>query len=429
MYPPPTFPHEQDRSAPATPPVHPPSGSPTDPAAPVSPPVRPTVGGPAVPSPAPTPASVGAGGSGAAPTTNPTPAPLPARRGRVGVAAVAFLLGGMVGAGGFALGASTSGSETVAGPAETVPISTTIDSAPAPTVTAPLVEVDPDLLITEPAAAVAASLGPSVVQVETNRGQGSGVVYADGLILTNHHVIEGATQVRVRADDGRVFETEVLGSDPRNDIAVLSAADSDLPVAAIGSSAALQPGQVTVAIGSPFQLQQTVTAGIVSSVNRPIPNRGGTVTAMIQTDAPINPGNSGGALANINGELVGINTSIRTDGTSNTNAGIGFAVPIDTAIDVAERIVEGQSLDPGVLGISGANGDGELGVPIAEVTAGSGAEAAGLQVDDRVVTIDGIPVTDIQELAGLIQSHFSGEEVELEVLRDGQRLTVEATLS
>lgn len=281
----------------------------------------------------------------------------------------------------------------------------------------------------EPAADVARILGPSVVQVETNAGQGSGVVYADGLILTNHHVIDGAEQVRIRTSDGRVVETEVLGSDPRNDIAVLSAPGSDLPIATIGSSAALEPGQLTVAIGSPFQLQQTVTAGIVSSVNRPVPNAVGGVSAMIQTDAPINPGNSGGALANRNGELVGINASIRTDGTSNSNVGIGFAVPIDNAIQVAERIVSGDSLQPGVLGVSSERQDSGIGVPIAEVTEGSGAEAGGIETGDRILTIDGVPVTNIGELTGLVQSHFSGDTVELEVQRGTSSITLEATLS
>ncbi len=287
----------------------------------------------------------------------------------------------------------------------------------------------PELLGDEPIAVVARAVGPSVVQVETARGQGSGVVYDEGLILTNHHVIEGAgDQVQIRTDDGRVFPVEVLGSDPRNDIAVLSAPDSGLPVAAIGSSADLEVGQLTVAIGSPFQLQQTVTSGIVSSLNRPVPNQANSLSAMIQTDAPINPGNSGGALANRAGEVVGINASIRTDGTSNTNVGIGFAIPIDTAIDVAARIVSGQSLDPGVLGVTGENGDEGIGVPIAEVSPGSAAEAAGLQAGDRVLTIDGAPVTNIGEVVGLVQSNFGGDTVELQILRDGVNLEVQATL-
>ncbi len=353
------------------------------------------------------------------------------RSSRLLLATGAFALGGLVGAGGFSLGQQYGEPVTES--------SNPIVTAVAPTNSTPPTEADPSPPVmpipdtgspsSEPAAEVARALAPSVVQVETNRGQGSGVVYAEGLILTNHHVVEGASEVRIRAADGRVFETEVLGSDPRNDIAVLSAPDSDLPIASLGSSAALEPGQLTVAIGSPFQLQQTVTAGIVSSINRPVPNATGGVSAMIQTDAPINPGNSGGALGNRQGQLVGINASIRTDGTSNSNVGIGFAVPIDTALQVAERIVNGEELEPGVLGVSSQSQDAGIGVPISEVTPGSGADIAGLQPEDRVLSVDGVPVTDGSELTGLVQSHFAGDEVELEINRAGTDLTLTATLT
>ena len=341
-----------------------------------------------------------------------------------------FLLGGAVGIGGFVAGQQTN--ETDPAPAEIVTAAAPVEATPerstgtTPEPEAPAIDLGSTV---EPAALVAEAVGPSVVQVETNIGQGSGVVYADGLILTNHHVIEDAGRVQVRADDGRVFTVEVLGSDPRNDIAVLSAPEADLPIAAIGSSAELQVGQLTVAIGSPFQLSQTVTSGIVSSLNRPVPNAANSVSAMIQTDAPINPGNSGGALANRSGEVVGINASIRTDGTSNTNVGIGFAIPIDTAIEVADRIVAGDPLAPGVLGVNGGGvDDGGLGVPLAEVFDGSAAEEAGLLPGDRVLTIDGAPVTDIQEVVGLVQSSFAGDTIELQILRNGENLTIEATL-
>lgn len=428
-------------------------------AGPTAPPLRPTgapipVLGPQGPSSPPTtgpPAGTGPTGPGPAgtgglspntgvgaqayrppvgPAASNTTAAIPARRGRssLAVAAAAFVLGGAVGAGGFALGASLDNSQNSAGSVVTVSAPSTLDgSNPEPAASSP--PVLSERSSAEPAAAVAQLIGPSVVQVETDRGQGSGVVYADGLLLTNHHVIEGARTVRVRTSDGLVIPVEVLGSDARNDIAVLSAPDADLPVAAIGSSADLEPGQLTVAIGSPFQLQQTVTAGIVSSTNRPVPNSSGSYTAMIQTDAPINPGNSGGALANRDGELVGINASIRTDGTSNSNVGIGFAVPIDTALAVAQRIEAQQSLEPGVLGVRGQGQDDAVGVPIAEVTPGSAAEAAGIQTGDRVLTIDGAPVTNIEELVGLVQSRFAGDTVNLEIIRGGNTITVQAVLT
>lgn len=126
--------------------------------------------------------------------------------------------------------------------------------------------------------------------------------------------------------------------------------------------------------------------------------------------------------------MVGINASIRTDGTGNSNVGIGFAIPIDTAIGVADRIVSGQSLEPGVLGVSGEGQDNGVGVPIAEVIPGSAADQAGLQPGDRVLTIDGAPVTNIGEVVGLVQSNFAGDTVDLQVLRNGDNLEVEATL-
>ena len=423
------------------PPYRPPTGAVPSGAAP-SPAVAPLAGRPTgswLPPTAPPRPAVGVGDS-PGPAGSPlahesSPPSAGKRRSSALIAAMAFLVGGAVGAGGFGLGMRyaeepvDSAGSVVNTSAPAIGADTavaTADTSPGAESTAPRAATPSGV---EPAADVARILGPSVVQVETNLGQGSGVVYDDGLLLTNHHVITGADQVRIRTADGLVIPVEVLGSDPRNDIAVLSAPDGDLPVATIGSSADLEPGQLTVAIGSPFQLQQTVTAGIVSSTNRPVPNADGSFSAMIQTDAPINPGNSGGALANRNGELVGINASIRTDGTGNSNVGIGFAVPIDTAIEVANRIVDGESLDPGVLGVSGQNQDGAAGVPVLGVFEGSGAEAAGLQVGDRVLTIDDVPVTNIRELTGLVQSRFSGDSVELEVQRGDTTLTLTAVLS
>ncbi len=278
------------------------------------------------------------------------------------------------------------------------------------------------------AATVARILGPSVVQIETDLGVGSGVVYGDGLILTNHHVIADASVVRVRASDGRSFDGTIVGSDPAVDIAVVQVASSDLPVAELAPEHSVEVGEVAVAIGSPFELQQTVTQGIVSAVNRPMVS-GESITAMIQTDAPINPGNSGGALADADGRVVGINTAIRTDGVSSSNAGIGFAVPIHTALDTAERILSGESLTPAFLGVSGeADPNGDAGVVVTEVTAGSGAAIAGLQVGDRILSFDGAPVTELFELAGLVRANRPGDVVTFEIVRDGERQTLEATL-
>lgn len=354
-----------------------------------------------------------------------------------------FVAGAILSAGSFSLGASlafddgdaTIGASGTAQEASIESVPQTAAGTPADRTSpldggSPSPAIESDTIGGQPVAIVAAALGPSVVQVETNRGLGSGVIYADGLIITNQHVIDGASDVRIRTSDGRSFEARVVGSDARNDIAVLNIGENTgLPVARLALDQPLAVGELTVAIGSPFQLQQTVTAGIVSAINRPVPNATGGMGAMIQTDAPINPGNSGGALANADGEVIGINASIRTDGSSNSNVGIGFAIPIDRAVDVAERLVSGAPLDVGVLGVQAAAGsDSEVGVVIGEVTAAGAAANAGLQTGDRVLTVDGAPVTDFTTLVGLVQSHFGGDTLDLLVVRDGQTLTLTPTL-
>ena len=341
---------------------------------------------------------------------------------------LAFVAGASIAAGSFGLGAVLSDNGESAPQvalSAPVPVSGSLSEDSSATIPVPAAPTSND-----PVAVVAASLAPSVVQVETDAGLGSGVVYDDGLILTNNHVIENANQIRVRTADGRSFDAELLGTDPRNDIAVLSVGvGSGLPVAALAADIDLDVGQLAVAIGSPFQLSQTVTAGIVSAVNRPVANSVGGFNAMIQTDAPINPGNSGGALADGSGRVIGINTSIRTDGTSNGNLGIGFAVPIDTALDVANRITSGASLEAGVLGVMSANEvDNEVGVVIGEVVDGGAADVAGLISGDRVITIDDAPVTNFGEVVGLVQSKFSGDTISISVVRAGQALALTATL-
>ncbi|HLT60673.1 MAG TPA: trypsin-like peptidase domain-containing protein [Microlunatus sp.] len=185
----------------------------------------------------------------------------------------------------------------------------------------------------------AAAILPSVVQVRTGRGSGSGVVIDDdGHVLTNHHVITGSRTVRLVLATGRTVPARVIGSDAENDIAVLRVeADAGLPPAALGDSTRLRIGQQVLAVGSPLGLTGTVTAGIVSAIQRQP-----TQQEMIQTDASINPGNSGGPLVDLAGRVVGINTSIATlGGRPSGNIGIGFAVPIDRAMGVAERILRG----------------------------------------------------------------------------------------
>ena len=180
--------------------------------------------------------------------------------------------------------------------------------------------------------AAAATILPSVVQVRAGRGSGSGVIMDDrGHVLTNHHVVDGADEVTLVLSTGRRVDAEVIGSDRRNDIAVLQTTAGNLPAATLGASDDVRIGQTVIAVGSPLGLNGTVTAGVVSSLDR---------REMIQTDASINPGNSGGPLVDLDGKVIGINTSIATlGGRSSGNIGIGFAVPIDRAADVAQQIL------------------------------------------------------------------------------------------
>ncbi len=339
----------------------------------------------------------------------------------------AFVAGGLLTGGGFALGQFVAKD----GAAET---DSSASPALSPTATQPLPDIvltPPDPDATEPAAFVAAVLGPSIVQVETELGVGSGIVFDDGLVMTNHHVIEGATRIRIRTADGRILPATLVGSDPQVDVAVLDVgSDSGLPIAQLALGEELQVGQAAFALGSPFELQQSISAGIVSAVNRPVANAAGGINAMIQSDTSVNPGNSGGALADRSGRVIGINTSIRTDGVVQGSVGISFSIPIDTAMRVIERIRTGESLEPGFLGVGNPQiaPGGESGIVIGQVSEGSGAEKAGIQVGDRLIRIEGSPVTSLGELAGLVRAHFPGDVVELEIVRDGEHLMIEATL-
>lgn len=341
-------------------------------------------------------------------------------------ALTSFVAGGLIAAAGFGA-AQLSSTDSPSDQEGTEVAATKTSEEGVTTTTAQLL---PPVDVEEPAAYVATLLGPAVVQVETDFGLGSGVIYDNGLILTNQHVVDGAREISIRLSDGRSFPAKLEGADPNTDIAVISVDEGlDLPVAVLATGEKATVGQVAIAIGSPFQLQQTVTAGIVSAVDRPLRIGNQRVVAMIQTDAPINPGNSGGALADKQGRVIGINTSIQTDGTTSTNAGVGFAVPIDTARSIADLLVSGAPIESGFLGVTGGEPKGGLaGVEVVEVSPGSSAEDAGLEIGDRVLSLDGAPVTIIDELAGLVLARQAGEEVELEIIRDGEPMTIVATL-
>jgi len=280
----------------------------------------------------------------------------------------------------------------------------------------------------EPVADAAAVILPSVVQIQAGQGVGSGVIYdSNGLILTAAHVVEGSDTVTVRFADGEQVEGTVLGGTSGADVAVIEVDRTDLPAAELALDNDPQVGQMAIAVGSPWGLQGTVTSGIISAVDQAIP-QGASARAVLQTDAAINPGNSGGPLVDRQGRVIGINVSIFS--LSGANDGVGFAVPIDIAHDIADRVVAGEEIQNAYLGVSlGVVESGQAGALIDDVTSGTGADEAGLQVGDLVISIDGAPVQDGGDLAAQVQTHQPGDTVDLVVVRDGNEVTVPVTMS
>ena len=281
----------------------------------------------------------------------------------------------------------------------------------------------------EPVAAVASALSPAVVQIETGSGLGSGFVYdADqGLILTAAHVVEGASDVTLRLADGRTADGTVVGTDAGSDIAVLRTDADGLTAASLALGESPEVGQLAVAIGSPFGLDQTVTSGIVSAVGRTVETPGGAV-AMVQTDAPINPGNSGGALADRDGRVIGVNDSIASE--SGGNVGVGFAVPIDTAKQIADQLVAGEPITSGYLGVSAGDvTDGSVqGAQVVQVEPGGPADEAGLETGDVITSVDDDAITSSADLVAAVRSRAPDTEVALTVDRQGDQAQVTVTL-
>ena len=267
---------------------------------------------------------------------------------------------------------------------------------------------------------------------------GSGVIVdaKNGYIITNHHVVENASEITVTLLDNRSFSAKVVGSDEGADIAVLQAKQPNLVAMALGDSSKLEVGDYVVAIGNPFGLQHTVTAGIVSALGRTGINPDG-YEDFIQTDASINPGNSGGALVNLRGELVGINSAILSG--SGGNIGIGFAIPVNMAKGVMDQLIKYGQVKRGVLGVniydvtpdvakeSGlADATGAL---VAGVAQGSAAEHAGVKTGDIIVSINGTPMRTATELRNSIGMLRVGDQVEIGLLRDGKPLKVTALVA
>ncbi|NNK91035.1 MAG: PDZ domain-containing protein [Acidimicrobiia bacterium] len=332
----------------------------------------------------------------------------------------------VIAASGFGLGRITadtaeSGQVTAvatSAPATTVVPSTTIAPA-APTPTIPAVVGD-----LEPVAAAAASVAPAVVQIDTNSGLGSGVVYdARGYILTAAHVVEGSQSVVLRLADGTSVGGTVVGTHDPTDVAVVSIDPSAiLAVATLADGSELTVGQTAVAVGSPFGLDQTVTSGIVSATDRIVSN-----ITMVQTDAAINPGNSGGPLVDLAGRVIGINDQIFTN--SGGNEGVGFAISIDLAVIVADQLVAGEDVGLAFLGVSMTSpANGDSGALIQSVVAGSAAADGGLRVGDLVIAVDGKPIRDGSALRADITTLRPGTTIDVTVVRDGSEVVRTITL-
>ncbi|HET7683927.1 MAG TPA: trypsin-like peptidase domain-containing protein [Marmoricola sp.] len=384
-------------------------------------------------------------------TAGPT-APAPVRRARglsAAVLAGALVLGGAAGVGGAAWYDAWQGDEA----AVSATTGSTNSTVAASNAAAPAQSVQ----------AVAAKVLPSVVKInvtgQNGAGSGSGIILSDdGAILTNNHVVSMAADggtITVNFNDGSTLPAKVVGTDPVTDIAVIKAEGAKgLTAAAIGSSDDLAVGQPVVAVGSPYGLNATVTSGIVSALNRPVSvtqetpeqpdNPFGfgfpqqeqqglsTTYPAIQTDAAINPGNSGGPLVNMSGQVVGINSSIRTaNGGASGSIGLGFAIPIDEVLPIVEQIRNGEAPTHARMAVTVSTAQGNRlaqGAVVRTVEQGGPADQAGLKSGDVITKVDGAVIDGSESLVATIRGHRPGDEVEITYLRGKDTKTVTVTL-
>jgi len=266
------------------------------------------------------------------------------------------------------------------------------------------------------------------------QAEGTGYVYdKSGNIITADHVVDGATKITVRFKDGSTAKATLVGTDPSTDTAVIkvSVPSSKLTPLELADSATVAPGEGVVAIGSPFGYSESITAGIVSAVNRDItaPN-GYSISNTIQTDAAINHGNSGGPLIDSSGKVVGTNVQIAVDSQNggSANAGVGFAVPSNTVKSVADALIAGKVVEHAYLGVTVGDSQSGSGATIGTVRAGGPAAAAGLKSGDVITAIDDTPIIDANALTAAVGSHSPGDKLKITVTRGGSTLTITATL-
>lgn len=298
---------------------------------------------------------------------------------------------------------------------------------------------------------IASVVSPSVVAITTEQmsgsqtwfggyyvqsGAGSGVIISqDGYILTCAHVVSGATSVKVQLDNGETYDATIVGSDTTSDIAVIKIEATGLTPAVIGDSDALAVGETVVAVGNPLgTLSNSVTDGIISALNREVTVEDNDMT-LLQTDASISPGNSGGGLFNANGELIGV---VNAKSSYSEAEGIGFAIPINTAMEIAQELIQNGSVARPALGVKIYDvtdaataqqlGVTSTGVYVVEVTAGGGAEAAGVQAGDRIIAVDDTAVSSTGSIKSYLADKNVGDTVNLQVEREGKVLTLAVTL-
>ncbi len=274
---------------------------------------------------------------------------------------------------------------------------------------------------------------------QIERGLGSGViVQADGTILTNYHVIEGADKIIVAMSDNKTYQAKVLGTDQPSDLALLKIEAANLPFLTLGNSDSVRIGDIVLAIGNPLGIGQTVTQGIISAKGRRTGLSDGSFEDFLQTDAPINRGNSGGALVNLNGELIGINSQILSGGSSGGSIGIGFSIPSNMAKSVMEQLLKDGKVHRGMLGVNIQNITDETaealdikernGVLVSSVKPGSSADKAGVKRGDIITAINGEKIEDTNVLRNKVASTAPGTSVKLSINREGKEMELNATL-
>jgi putative serine protease PepD len=274
----------------------------------------------------------------------------------------------------------------------------------------------------------------SVAFVTTESGTGSGfVVSSDGYLVTNDHVVAGASQIKAKIGDGKTLDAKLVGADPSTDLALLKVSVSGLTPLKLGNSSTVQVGDPAYAIGNPYGLDRTLTTGVISALQRQISSPNGySIDNVLQTDAAINPGNSGGPLFDTAGDVIGVNSQIEASGNSTGggqagNVGIGFAIPSNTVKSVVEQLMNGGKVSHAYLGVQSTDGSNG-GAQVAQVTGGSPAEQGGLRQGDNITSIDGKAVQSSSALSAIVDGHKPGDTVQLKITRNGSEKTLDVKL-